>query len=213
MGCKNILLITSDQQHYNTIGINNPEIETPNLDRLASQGMLFSRAYCPNPTCTPTRASLITGLYPSQHGAWTLGTKLPECVPTIGDYLNKEGYETALIGKAHFQPINSTEEYPSLESEPLLQDLDFWKDFHGPFYGFNHIELARNHTNEFLVGQHYALWMEEKGCKTGAITLPPRPEQWILRKKYHWDLPEEYHYDAWIAERSCAMLDQYKKRR
>ena len=164
MGCKNILLITSDQQHYNTIGINNPEIETPNLDRLASQGMLFSRAYCPNPTCTPTRASLITGLYPSQHGAWTLGTKLPECVPTIGDYLNKEGYETALIGKAHFQPINSTEEYPSLESEPLLQDLDFWKDFHGPFYGFNHIELARNHTNEFLVGQHYALWMEEKGC-------------------------------------------------
>ena len=51
MGCKNILLITSDQQHYNTIGINNPEIETPNLDRLARQGMLFSRAYCPNPTC------------------------------------------------------------------------------------------------------------------------------------------------------------------
>ena len=47
MGCKNILLITSDQQHYNTIGINNPEIETPNLDRLARQGMLFSRAYCP----------------------------------------------------------------------------------------------------------------------------------------------------------------------
>ena len=88
MGCKNILLITSDQQHYNTIGINNPEIETPNLDRLASQGMLFSRAYYPNPTCTPTRASLITGLYPSQHGAWTLGTKLPKCVPTIGDYLN-----------------------------------------------------------------------------------------------------------------------------
>lgn len=41
MGCKNILLITSDQQHYNTIGINNPEIETPNLDRLARQGMLF----------------------------------------------------------------------------------------------------------------------------------------------------------------------------
>lgn len=38
MGCKNILLITSDQQHYNTIGINNPEIETPNLDRLARQG-------------------------------------------------------------------------------------------------------------------------------------------------------------------------------
>lgn len=211
MGCKNILLITSDQQHYNTIGINNPEIETPNLDRLARQGMLFSRAYCPNPTCTPTRASLITGLYPSQHGAWTLGTKLPECIPTIGDYLNKEGYETALIGKAHFQPINSTEKYPSLESEPLLQDLDFWKDFHGPFYGFNHIELARNHTNEFLVGQHYALWMEEKGCKNWRDYFTAPTGTMDPAQKYHWDLPEEYHYDAWIAERSCAMLDQYKK--
>ena len=110
MGCKNILLITSDQQHYNTIGINNPEIETPNLDRLASQGMLFSRAYCPNPTCTPTRASLITGLYPSQHGAWTLGTKLPECVPTIGDYLNKERKASDLNGKTPFQRIKSTEQ-------------------------------------------------------------------------------------------------------
>ena len=128
-------------------------------------------------------------------------------------YLNKEGYETALIGKAHFQPINSTEEYPSLESEPLLQDLDFWKDFHGPFYGFNHIELARNHTNEFLVGQHYALWMEEKGCKNWRDYFTAPTGTMDPAQKYHWDLPEEYHYDAWIAERSCAMLDQYKKNR
>lgn len=48
MGCKNILLITSDQQHYNTIGINNPEIETPNLDRLARQGERLNDANPPN---------------------------------------------------------------------------------------------------------------------------------------------------------------------
>lgn len=47
MGCKNILLITSDQQHYNTIGINNPEIETPNHRPSARQGMLFSRCILP----------------------------------------------------------------------------------------------------------------------------------------------------------------------
>lgn len=207
----NVLLITSDQQHYMTLGIQNPEIDTPNLDRLAQQGMFFERAYCPNPTCTPTRASIITGQYPSQHGAWTLGTKLPDNAPVIGDSLNPAGYQTSLVGKAHFQPTLSTEEYPSLESIPILQDLDFWSKFDQPFYGFHHVELARNHTNEFLVGQHYALWLEEKGCDNWrdyflAPTGTMNPEQ-----QYHWDIPEEYHYDAWIAERSCALLEEYQK--
>jgi len=48
----NILLITSDQQHWNTLGFLNPEIRTPALDGLASQGILFTRAYCVNPTCS-----------------------------------------------------------------------------------------------------------------------------------------------------------------
>ncbi|MFC1451972.1 sulfatase-like hydrolase/transferase, partial [Verrucomicrobiota bacterium] len=60
----NILLITSDQQHWNTLGFANPEIHTPNLDKLAASGTVFTRAYCVNPTCTPTRASMITGQYP-----------------------------------------------------------------------------------------------------------------------------------------------------
>ena len=93
----NILWITSDQQHFSTLGILNDKIKTPNLDRLAREGMLFDRTYCPNPTCTPTRASLITGKYPSQHGGWTLGTKMPETEPTIGSYLAKEGYQLSLI--------------------------------------------------------------------------------------------------------------------
>lgn len=209
MARKNILLITSDQQHFNTLGINNPEIKTPNLDRLAREGMLFDRAYCPNPTCTPTRASMITGLYPSQHGAWTLGTKLPEQVPTVGEYLSESGYATALVGKAHFQPIRSTEQYTSLESMPLLQDLEFWKGFHGPFYGFDHVELARNHTNEFLVGQHYAIWMEENGCENWRDYFTPPTGTMDPGQQYRWDIPEQYHYDRWIAERSCALLEEY----
>ena len=96
----NILLITSDQHHWNALGCQNPEVKTPNLDRLAARGTLFERAYCVNPTCTPTRASIITGKYPSQHGGWTLGTKLPEDEPTVGDVFQGEGYRTALVGKA-----------------------------------------------------------------------------------------------------------------
>jgi uncharacterized sulfatase len=110
----NILLITSDQQHWNTLGVTNPALKTPNLDRLAAGGTLFDRAYCPNPTCTPTRASMITGKYPSQHGAWSLGTKLPESEPTLGEHLRATGYRAALVGKAHFQPLLSTEAYASL---------------------------------------------------------------------------------------------------
>lgn len=124
----NVLFITSDQQHRDTIGKFNPKIKTPNIDRLIDDGIWMDRAYTVNPTCTPTRASWITGKYPSQHGAWSLGTKLMESEHTIGEDLHAAGYSTALIGKAHFQPLASSEKYPSLEAYPVLQDLEFWKN-------------------------------------------------------------------------------------
>ena len=206
----NILLITSDQQHWNTLGVFNEDIKTPNLDSLSRQGTVFSRAYCTNPTCTPSRASIITGKYPSQHGAYSLGTKLSESEHTIGEYLSNAGYKTTLIGKAHFQPTKSTNEFTSLESMPILQDLDFWKNFHGPFYGFDYIELARNHTDEALVGQHYALWMEDKGLKNWRDCFS-KPTGNAPAQKYKWNIPEEYHYNTWIAERTNVLLEQYKK--
>lgn len=206
----NILLITSDQQHWNTIGAFNPEISTPNLDRLVREGTTFSRAYCPNPTCTPSRASIITGMYPSQHGAWTLGTKLLEDRHTVGEDFGEAGYRTALVGKAHFQPLKTTEQYPSLEAYPTLQNLDFWRQFHGPFYGFDHVELARNHTNEAHVGQHYALWMEEQGCDNWRDYFLPPTGTMDPSVTYRWAIPEQYHYNTWIAERTNALLEQYK---
>ena len=204
----NILLITSDQQHWTTLGVLNPEIETPNLDRLATQGTLFERAYCPNPTCSPTRASMITGLYPSQHGCYSLGTKLFEDVPTVGALLGEAGYRTALVGKAHFQPLRSTDEYPSLESYPIMQDLDFWREFDGPFYGFEHVELARNHVDEAHAGQHYALWMEAKGCHNWRDYFQP-PTGNNADQRWLWEIPEEFHYNTWIAERTNALMDGY----
>ncbi len=61
----NIPFITTDQQHWKTLGIFNDEIRTLNLDGLAERDAVFTRAYCVNPTWTPTRASLITRKYPS----------------------------------------------------------------------------------------------------------------------------------------------------
>ena len=99
----NILLITTDQQHFSALGTVNPKISTPNLDRLCRAGTRFDRAYCPNPVCTPSRASIITGQYPSHHGAWTIDVNLSEDVETLGALLGRAGYRTGLIGKAHFQ--------------------------------------------------------------------------------------------------------------
>jgi len=212
----NILLITSDQQHYDTLGVANPRIRTPALDRLAGEGTRFTRAYCPNPTCTPTRASIITGMYPSQHGAWSLGTKLFEDVPVVGDRFAAAGYATALIGKAHFQPLASRPGMESLECQPLMRDLDFWRGFHGPWYGFEHVEVARNHADESHAGQHYAIWLEAKGLTDWLDYFQPWPSRaearkggryWV-RDRRSWTLPEELHYSVWTAERTIAHVER-----
>lgn len=205
----NILLITSDQQHWDTIGTTNPRIQTPALDRLANEGTRFNRAYCPNPVCSPSRSSLITGLYPSVHGCWTIGVKLPEDVPTVGDTFMANGYATNLIGKAHFQPLASTPEETSLEAQPTLRDLDFWRGFTGPWYGFEHVEVARNHGDESHAGQHYAIWMEEKGLTNWRdyfVKWPVDPNDPIRHGA--WELPAELHYTTWTAERTIAAIER-----
>ncbi len=225
----NILLITSDQQHSLAIGSVSPRIKTPNLDRLAKRGVRFERAYCPNPTCTPTRASLLTGMWPSAHGAYTLGTKLDEGVPRVTDLLRDTGYATGLVGKAHFQPLKSTPECESVEAYPTLRDLDFWRSFneqHTPWYGFDHVELTRNHADEGHVGQHYALWLEERlpnwrdyfqPRNDGVVDSPTEASQaptkedgpgYGWRGDMHWTLPAEFHYTTWTAERTNAFIER-----
>ncbi|MGN6504269.1 MAG: sulfatase family protein [Tepidisphaeraceae bacterium] len=224
----NVLLITSDQHHWMAMGSRSEQIRTPHLDRLARSGIYFTRAYCPNPTCTPTRASLVTGQWPSVHGAWTLGTQLPPAAPTLGQLLHQRGYATGLIGKAHFQPLASTSDRPSVESYPLLRDLDYWRTFNDrctPWYGFDHVETCRNHADEGHVGQHYAIWLEERGLQrwrdyfqVRADGIKDTPTDASLAPKImagpgygwridmHWKLPAELHYTTWTAERTNAFI-------
>ena len=183
------------------------------MDRLAREGTHFGRAYCPNPTCTPTRASIIAGQYPSWHGAWTLGTHLSENVPTLGDELRAAGFYTALVGKAHFQALENPPEYPSIESQPRLRDLDFWRGWNGPWYGFEHIETARMHADESHAGGHYGVWMEDNGLlnwRDYFQNFPPdaaHPPRGGV-----WDLPEQFHYSTWTAERTIAQFDESGER-
>ena len=205
----NILLITSDQQHWSAMGALNPDLQTPALDRLCAEGARFDRAYCANPMCSPSRSSIITGLYPSVHGCWSIGVKLPEDVPTVAGLLTARGYATALFGKAHFQPLASFPGSESLECQPVLRDLDFWRRFHGPWYGFQHVEVARNHGDESHAGQHYAVWLEDNGVADwrSYFRSPPGQEnRHRTPRRWSWDLPQQYHYSAWTAERTIAWL-------
>lgn len=200
-----VLLITTDQHHWQAMGTRTPLLKTPHLDRLAGEGVTVDRAYCPNPLCTPSRASILTGQYPSTHGAWTLGTKLDESATTVSGLLSEAGYATSLIGKAHLQPLASIPSQTSIETPAHFRDWDLWRSFHGPFYGFDHIEITRNHADEQWVGAHYALWMEESGFTDWPDYF--RHLDGTGGREHHWDLPAEQHYTTWTAERTVAQLE------
>ncbi len=103
---RHILWITTDHLRYDCIGANgNPAIRTPNLDRLAAGGVVLERCYAQNPLCMPSRVSFMTGQYPCRTGVTCNGPALPEDRgPTCAEVFGAAGYETAQIGKLHFEP-------------------------------------------------------------------------------------------------------------
>jgi choline-sulfatase len=102
----NVLWIVADDLAPYTVGAYGcTRVKTPNIDRLAAEGLRFDRAYCNSPVCTASRAAFITGRYPRTVGVTLLPTSLPEKERTLADLLKPAGYDTASFGKMHF---NST---------------------------------------------------------------------------------------------------------
>lgn len=98
----NIVLIIADDVSWNDIGpYGNPSIRTPNLDKLAADGMLFTEAFLSTSSCSPSRTSIISGLYPHNTDAEQLSWPLPEDKKTFVEELKKSGYWTGLAGKFH----------------------------------------------------------------------------------------------------------------
>ncbi len=94
---QNIIFYFSDQQRYDTV---NKEI-MPNLMQLADEGAFFDNCYTCQPVCGPARASLQTGVYPTECGCHINGIPLKDDVKSLADYFNENGYDTAYIGKLH----------------------------------------------------------------------------------------------------------------
>lgn len=105
----NILLIHADQHRFDCLGVNgHPQLQTPNLDSLAAEGMNFTQAYTAIPVCIPARNSLITGSWPSQHLAianWDTETPRPAVeLPTFSAALHDAAYTLGYVGKWHVHP-------------------------------------------------------------------------------------------------------------
>lgn len=103
MSRPNIVVVMTDQQRWDTLGVyGNEHIHTPNLDRLANGGALFEQAFVPIPLCVPSRASLFTGRYPNRGGIGTNAAfPLPAGTPNLASSLRDAGYRTMLVGKDH----------------------------------------------------------------------------------------------------------------
>ena len=110
----NVIIILSDDQGWADIGYNNPNVYTPNLDRLASESAVFTQHYV-MPQCTPTRVALLTGRYPGRFGPQALQAMpasdsyvIPEGTATIANLFKERGYSTHMSGKWH---VGNTPEY------------------------------------------------------------------------------------------------------
>jgi N-acetylglucosamine-6-sulfatase len=99
---RNVVFILIDDQRYDALGFaGHPFLETPHLDALARNGLVFDRAFVTTSLCSPSRASILTGQYAHRHGVLDNSTRLAEHVPTFPQELQRAGYETAFVGKWH----------------------------------------------------------------------------------------------------------------
>ena len=133
----NILWYTTDQQRYDTISVlGNPHIRTPNLDTLCEQGVAFTNAYTQCPICCASRATFLTGRYPStHHGYRNNADYFPPNEVLVTKLLAEAGYDCALAGKLHLSKANKG----NLERRPDDGYRKFfWSNHSNPDYPYGH---------------------------------------------------------------------------
>lgn len=112
----NIIFYFTDQQRADTCGCFGQPLDiTPNLDKLAEEGVKFEHAYSPQPVCGPCRALFQTGKYATDTGCFRNNIMLPRNVKTLANYIEEAGYETAYIGKWHLASNGELENSPTVD--------------------------------------------------------------------------------------------------
>ncbi len=190
----NILWICTDQQRYDTVGaLGHAHVHTPNLDRLCEAGTAFTHCYCQSPICTPSRASFLTGLYPSavhanRNGAAYFGAN--ERVRLITSRLAEAGYDCGLAGKLHlcsaWQGV-----------EPRVED------------GYRVFHYSNSPSQGYRRGNAYLEWLEAQGVDPATLfDAPPDTSPRQAGRSYRPDAPTHLHQTAWCAEKAIEFLRQ-----
>lgn len=121
----NILLLMPDQYRGTDLGVmGNPDVQTPNMDRLAAEGALIRQTYANSPVCCPARGTLLTGRYGHQHGVDVNDAPLPDDARSIAEILREQGYRTGFVGKWHLEGGIRLPGF--VEPGPRRQGFDFW---------------------------------------------------------------------------------------
>lgn len=143
----NVLIIITDEHNFRTLGCYRDQlstdqaemwgpgtiVQTPNIDRIATEGAICTRAYATAPVCTPSRAAMVTGLYPHNTGAPKNDLKLRGDIPTLATILNEQGYRSTFIGKWHLGGTGKPEWAPEVDGgfqhKTAMFNRGHWKKF------------------------------------------------------------------------------------
>lgn len=176
----NILWICTDQQRWDTIhALGNAHIHTPNLDRLVAEGVAFTHAYCQSPICTPSRASFLTGMYPSSiHACGNGNEEWAEAAPLVTKLLKDVGYDCGLAGKLHLAGAAG-------RVEPRPQD-DGYRVFH----------WSHDPQDRYPMGHAYADWLRAQGYDLAELN------------KDMTQLSPHLHQTTWCMDRAIEFLEE-----
>ena len=192
----NILWICTDQQRHDTIGaLGNPHIHTPTLNRLVAEGVAFTSAYCQTPICTPSRASFLTGRYPSHLGVNSnSNTRFPDDAQLVTRTLAEAGYDCGMSGKLHLSTVTG-------RVEPRPDD------------GYRVFRWSHHPRPEtYWEVQHHAYhqWLEKQGVDWFDY-YPTR----LWREKVHASaaagIESRYHQTTWCANEAIAFISEPRK--
>lgn len=181
----NVLVLHVDQLRVDCLGVyGNPDIKTPNIDRLAADGVRYTNSFCSFPVCTPSRYSLLSGRYVHDHAGWDNRSTLAPEIATFPRIFRAAGYRTKAVGKMHFTPTYLDAGFDEL----LLAEQDGpgrWDDdYHRWLMGLG---LVDRNDLEDQVAEYRQRAPREYWDRLGAIVS---------------NLPEANHSTTWIADRA-----------
>lgn len=202
-----VLLITTDELRRDALSCYGGQaIATPHLDRLADSGTIFDQAYCASPWCLPSRSSLLTGLYPRNHRAYSnfRDCRLSPDVPNLYQRLGHSGYAVGHIGKCHYAPVP----YGETRADRTLP-YDEFRDYYLSL-GIEHLELQDDKQVSVWFYDDYARELEAAGHLEAY-----RAAVWDrqARKVFPFPGPAEWHPDSWVGRKTAEWIESYDDER